>query len=75
MLYPPAIGLSQTVSVNTAALVYVALILAGLVTLLVADWRHRRCGMPGFRPYPSCSIPVPTRRRVCPHCSCALGES
>jgi len=50
------------------------LVVVGVAVLLVADWLDRRGAMPGFRRCPSCGIPVPAGRRVCPHCSCALGQ-
>ena len=51
------------------------LVVVGVAVLLVADWLKRRGAMPGFRRCPCCGIPVPAGRRVCPHCSCALGKS
>jgi hypothetical protein len=56
-------------------LVFMALVLAGVVVLLVADRLNLRCEMAGHRLCPSCDIPVPTRRRLCPHCGRALGKA
>jgi hypothetical protein len=55
----------KLVSVNAAALVFVALVLASAVVLLVGDRLNRRCDLPGHRRCPSCDIPVPTGARFC----------
>jgi hypothetical protein len=58
------VDLLTTVTVNTgAALAFMALVLAGVVILLMAERLNRRCEMPGHRCCPSCDIPVPTGAR------------
>ena len=56
-----------------AFLTFFAALASAVVVLLICDRLDNGQLMPGFRECPHCSIPVPEKQRICPHCRKGLG--